>query len=106
MASELYVSLRLNILLIIYDVLYCQECCDNCFWDDSVWMCCFVAWVWWIAVFQNQDLQDCDDAGASLGVLSPHCRPSGLRIKSAMTVLMAGMTLGVPCPVDTALKPV
>ena len=33
-------------------------------------------------------------------------RTSGLRIKSAMTGLMAGMTLGVPHPVDTALKPV
>ena len=43
MASELYVSLRLNILLIVHDVLYCQEYCDNCFWDCYVWMSYFVA---------------------------------------------------------------
>ena len=43
MASELYVSLRLNILLIVHDVLECQEYCDTCFWDGSVCICCFVA---------------------------------------------------------------
>ena len=36
MASELYVSLRLNILLIVHDVLECQVYCDNCFWDSYV----------------------------------------------------------------------
>ena len=79
-----------------------------------------------MTVFQNQDLQDCDDAGASfspsdpvsstgtgsliplpsrergivvvdLSCCMPGRRPSGLRIKSAMT--------GLPL-VDTALKPV
>ena len=51
MASELYVSLRLNILLIIHAFLICQEYYDNCFWDClrlselfccmSVVDCCF-----------------------------------------------------------------
>ena len=43
MASELYVSLRLNILLIVHDVLECQVYCDNCFWDGYVCVSCFVA---------------------------------------------------------------
>ena len=50
MASELYVSLRLNILLIVHDILDCQECYDNCFWDDYVCMSRFITWMWWIVV--------------------------------------------------------
>ena len=35
--------------LIVHDILDCQEYYDNCFWNSYVWMCCFVAWMWWIA---------------------------------------------------------
>ena len=43
---------------------------------------------------------------AYAGMTAAGRSPSGLRIKSAMTVMMAGMTLDVPHPMDTALKPV
>ena len=47
-----------------------------------------------------------DGVVVGLDLLSAKPLTSGLRIKSAMAGLMAGMTLGVPLPVDTALKPV
>ena len=42
-------ALRYHIVLIVHDVLYCQEYYDNCFWGIYVCVSCFVAWMWWIA---------------------------------------------------------
>ena len=35
-------ALRYHILLIVHDVLLCQEYCDTCFWDSYVCVSCFV----------------------------------------------------------------
>ena len=60
-------------------------------WDG--WSCLVVGPALWIPAYAGMTVE----VVLNGGIVSPRC---GLRIKSAMTVLVA------PCPVDTALKPV